>query len=192
MSTAVKAEPIRWRVKSRVEKWSPEDVARVAEYTGVSNPDGWLMEAQGCVPEVVEVDNNMVTTAGLHRITALIIGAGGQAATNTATRLGVGNSSAAVAANQGDLQAGAGAGNRQFYIMDPGYPTQANGVMTFRSTFASADANFAWQEWCIDIGASPVSNGTAVNPLMLNRKVASMGTKVTGSAWTLTVTITLA
>jgi hypothetical protein len=57
--------------------------------------------------------------------------------------------------------------------MDATYPTHTDSTgtvgsktITFRSTFASADANQAWNEWGID-------NGTR----LLNRKVAANGTK---------------
>lgn len=191
METLNKTQALKWRVNSRVDKWSQADVDMVRELSGVQNPDGDLMAEYGCTPETVEDAGNLVTTAGLNRLTALIIGAAGQALTATAVRLGVGNSTTAAAVGQTDLQASAGAGNRQFYIMDATYPQQANGVMTFRATFATGDANFVWNEWCLDVGTPTVANGTTVNALMVNRKVSSLGTKASG-AWTLTVTITLA
>lgn len=192
METMEKAQALKWRTKTRVEKWAQSDVDKVAALSGMENPDGDMMASYGFTPEVVEDnDSNLVTTAGLGRITALIIGAAGQALTATAVRLGVGNSNTAAAVGQTDLQAAAGAGNRQFYIMDATYPQQAAGVMTFRATFATGDANFVWNEWCLDVGTPTVANGTTVNAVMVNRKVASLGTKVSG-AWTLTVTITLA
>ena len=75
--------------------------------------------------------------------------------------------------------------------MDATFPTTSNGVITFKSTYASGEANFVWNEWCVDIGTPTVTDGTTVNALMLNRKVASLGTKASGS-WVLTATITLA
>lgn len=68
--------------------------------------------------------------------------------------------------------------------MDATYPQLAANVMTFRSTFATTDANFAWQEWGI-FNASTA--GT-----MMNRKVESLGTKTSAQTWQLTLTITLA
>jgi hypothetical protein len=59
--------------------------------------------------------------------------------------------------------------------------TAGSKTITFRSTFASADANQAWNEWGID-------NGTR----MLNRKVAANGTKASGQTWQFTVTVALA
>lgn len=141
--------------------------------------------------EVVEKAGNLLTTAGLGRLTSLLIGAGGQAATNTATRLGVGNSATAAAVGQTDLQASAGSSNRQFQVMDATYPQQSAGVVTVKSTFATGEANFVWNEWGIDIGTPTVAAGTTVAALLLNRAVQSLGTKVSGS-WVLTATITIA
>jgi hypothetical protein len=67
--------------------------------------------------------------------------------------------------------------------MDATYPTVANGVYTFRSTFATTDANFAWQEWAV-FNASSTGR-------MLNRAVSSLGTKTSAQSWQLTVTITI-
>jgi hypothetical protein len=67
--------------------------------------------------------------------------------------------------------------------MDATYPQVSTNVITFRSTFATGDANFAWQEWGV-FNAS--SAGT-----MLNRKVESLGTKTSAQTWQFTVTITL-
>jgi hypothetical protein len=72
--------------------------------------------------------------------------------------------------------------------MDATYPTHTDSTgtagsktITFRSTYASADANQAWNEW-------GVGNGTRA----LNRKVAANGTKASGQTWQFTVTITIA
>ena len=71
--------------------------------------------------------------------------------------------------------------------MDSTYPqhtdgtTIASNTITLRSTFASGDANYAWEEWVVD-------NATRA----LNRKVQSMGTKVAGATWQVTVTLSLA
>jgi hypothetical protein len=188
----VDAEPIRWKAHARIEKWSNEAVAHTQRITGRDIVTGDLMTEIGLSPDdVVEVPDNLVTTAGLQRITNLIIGAGGQALTQTATRLGVGNSSATAAVGQTDLQAAAGATNRLFKVLDTA-PTAVNGVMTFKTTFQTGDANFVWNEWALDVGTPTVTDGTTVNALLVNRRVpgTSMGTKTSG-AWTLTVTITL-
>lgn len=184
-------DSIRWAPHVKVEKWDEKQVAWVREKTGILAPSGDIIRAHIAPLEVIEADGNLLTTAGLNRITSLIIAGGGQGATNTATRLGVGNSNTAAAVGQTDLQAAAGATNRYFMTMDATYPQQSNGVLTFKATFGTADGNFAWEEWCVDIGTPTVSAGTTVNANMLNRKVQSLGTKTSAGTWALTATVTL-
>lgn len=186
-------QDIQWRTTTLCEKFSADQVLYASTMLH-RVPTGDELRALCGEPEDgvhEDLTSNLLTTAGLNRMTSLIIGAGGQAATATATRIGVGNSSSAAAVGQTDLQAASGSGNRQFKVMDSTYPQQSNGVITCKSTFASGEANFAWEEWCIDIGTPTVSDGTTVAALMLNRKVASNGTKASGASWAFTVTITL-
>jgi len=181
---------IQWNPVAMVEKWDDDQVAWAEKRLGIKNPNGFALRREVRPYDVVYSYGNGLTTAGLNRLTSLLNGAGGQAATNTATRLGVGNSNTAFAVGQTDLQAAAGAANRQFKVMDATFPSQSNGVLTAKSTFATGEANFAWQEWGLDIGAPTVADGTTVNALLLNRKVESLGTKASGS-WALTVTVTI-
>jgi hypothetical protein len=99
---------------------------------------------------------------------------------NANAYIGVGDSSTAFAASQTDLQASS---NKLRKAMDTTYPTLAANVLTFRSTFGTAEANFAWNEWGVFNGSS---GGT-----MLNRKVESLGTKTSAQSWQITATITL-
>lgn len=187
-------ESLRWRPIAVVEKFTDDQVDFVAHKMDLRNPPpGDLLRALAGAPELgVAADvGNLLTTAGLNRLTSLLIGAGGQAMTNTATRLGVGNSSTAEAVGQTDLQAAAGSANRWFQVMDATYPQQSNGVVTVKATFATGDGNFVWNEWGIDIGTPTVSSGNTVAANFFNRKVASLGTKASGS-WVLTVTVTIA
>lgn len=185
-------DSIRWMPYSMVEKFEPELVTYVRKQTGLIAPDGSTLARFAKPYEVVEAYGNLLTTAGLGRLTSLMIGAGGQAATNLATRLGTGNSATAEAVGQTDLQASAGSSNRWFQVMDATYPQQSNGVMTFKATFGSGDGNYAWAEWGVDIATPTVTSSAVVNALFLNRKVASLGTKASGAAWALTETITIA
>jgi len=95
--------------------------------------------------------------------------------------LGVGDSSTAFVASQTDLQA---ATNKQRKAMDATYPQRSSNVITFRSLFGTADANFAWNEHGVFNAAS---SGT-----MWGRKVESLGTKVNTQSWLLTVSVTVA
>ena len=181
---------IKWWPKVLVEKYDDDQVAWVSRQSGVKVPQGTLLRSLVKPYAVAESEGNLLTTAGLNRMTSLIIAAGGQAGTNTAARIGVGNSATAAAIGQTDLQAAAGAANRWFQIMDATFPTQANGVITYKATWATGDGNFVWNEWGVDIGTPTVTSSAVVNANMFNRAVASLGTKVSGS-WVLTATITI-
>ena len=182
---------IKWRATATVEKFDVEAVDEARAATGLVKPSAADFAALGIAPkEVIEGGPNLITTNGLNRVMNLLIGSG-QAATNTATRIGVGNSTTAASAGQTDLQASSGSSNRYFMTMDATYPSVSGAVATFKATFGTADANFAWEEWCVDIGTPTVSAGTTVNALMLNRKVQSFGTKTSSASWVLTVTATL-
>lgn len=121
-----------------------------------------------------------LTNAGRNLIANAIIGAAYTTFANANAYLGVGDSNTAFAGAQTDLQA---ATNKLRKAMDATYPQQATNVLTFRSTFATTDANFAWEEWAV-FNAS--SSGT-----MLNRKVETLGTKTSVQTWQLTVDITV-
>lgn len=181
----------RWRPLVTVEKYDDDQVAHVIRRLGLVLPPSGADLAALCKPyEVLEAPGNLLTTAGLQRLTNLLIGAGGQALTNTAARLGVGNSATAAAVGQTDLQAVAGAANRWFQPMDATFPTAVNGVVTLKSTFATGDGNFVWAEWGADIGTPTVTASAVVSATLLNRAVQALGTKASGS-WVLTATITI-
>lgn len=99
---------------------------------------------------------------------------------NANAHIGVGDSSTAFAATQTDLQAST---NKLRKGMDAGYPQRSGNVLTFRATFGTSEANFAWQEWGV-FNAS--SGGT-----MMNRKVESLGTKTSAQSWQFTVQNTI-
>lgn len=185
-------DQLRWRVRLRIDKYDPDQTAFCARKSGLHAPQARHFEGFGIKPaEVLHVPDNLLLTAGLNRLTSLLIGAGGQAMTNTATRFGAGNSATAEAIGQTDLQAAAGSANRWFQIMDATYPQQSNGVVTVKSTFASADGNFTWSEWGVDIGTPTVTSGNTVAANLFNRKVQVMGTKASGATWVPTATITI-
>ena len=96
-----------WRVQARVDKreWGRDPLARTR-----SGPLRAAVFAElGVSPdEVVERPGNLLVTAGLTRLMSLLNGAGGQAVTNTATRLGTGNGAGSAAVGDTDLGAAAG------------------------------------------------------------------------------------
>lgn len=121
-----------------------------------------------------------LTNAGRDFMTAATTTAAATPFNATNSHIGVGDSTAVFAATQTDLQA---ATNKFRKVMDASYPTTAGNVLTFRATFGTADANFAWQEWGVFNAAT---GGT-----MLNRKVESLGTKPNTQSWQFTVTLTI-
>lgn len=128
----------------------------------------------------IELGYNGVVNAGED---ALIDGITGRATTafNAANAyLGVGDSTTAYAETQTDLQAST---NKLRKGMNATYPKNNGTAQTedWQADFGSSEANFAWQEWAL-FNAS--SAGT-----MFSRKVESLGTKASGSTWTLTATM---
>ena len=124
---------------------------------------------------------NAYVNAGGQALLDLLIGASGVDAFNNANaNIGVGDSSTAVAASQTNLQA---ASNKLRKGMDASYPQRSGQVMTWRSTFGSSEANWAWAEAALFNAASA---GT-----MLSRIVAALGTKASGTSWISTYTITV-
>lgn len=117
--------------------------------------------------------------SGRNHMVQATIGAAVTAFNNANSYLGVGDSATAHAVGQTDLVA---ASNKLRKAMDATYPQGAANVITFRSTFATGDANWAWNEWAT-FNAS--SGGT-----MLNRKVESLGTKTNTQTWQFTTTLT--
>jgi hypothetical protein len=120
-----------------------------------------------------------LTDAGRNFMVQSTIAAASTPFNNANSYIGVGDSSTAHAVGQTDLQA---ASNKLRKALDATYPSGGSNVITFRSTFATGDANFAWNEWAV-FNAS--SSGT-----MLNRKVESLGTKTSAQTWQFTVTLT--
>jgi hypothetical protein len=76
--------------------------------------------------------------------TAIDLKAIAAAYANANAHIGVGDSSTAFSAAHTDLQA---ASNKLRKAMDATYPQQATNVLTFRSTFGTSEANWAWAEF---------------------------------------------
>lgn len=121
-----------------------------------------------------------LTNAGRNHLATTLVGEAVTAFDNSNAHLGAGDSTTAFSAAQTDLVA---ASNKTRKAMDSTYPQRSTNVLTFRSTFGTSDANYAWEEWGV-FNAS--SSGT-----MFSRKVESLGTKTSAQSWQLTVTLTL-
>jgi hypothetical protein len=173
-----------WIARAKVEKYQQDIspyIGREHEFHGEFDPY-----------DVIEGEPNMLMNGGISCLWQSLIGNGtataGQNLTyfnNGNAAIGVGDSTTAAAATHTDLQA---ATNKLRRAMEATYPQHTDGTtaaantITFRSSFATGDANFAWQEWGV------FNSATAATGRMLNRKVESLGTKSSGT-WTLTVTI---
>lgn len=122
-----------------------------------------------------------LTNAGRDEMIDGITGGSVTTFDNTNSYIGVGDSSTAFSAAHTDLQA---ATNKLRKAQDATYPQRSTNVLTFRSTFGTGDANFAWNEW-------GVFNASSAG-VMLTRKVESLGTKPSSQTWQFTATLTVA
>ncbi len=194
---------IKWSAYARVLKYDGPTCIELARHLGhapTAEDLRWMEAHEGLKPDSIsEAHGNLLTTAGLARITALITANGGLNAFNNANAVvGVGNSATAAAITDTDLNAATGATNRYVMGADSSNPTSSNGVITCNSTFVAANGNFAWQEWAWAIATGAITPGTgsmasvaATSLVMLNHKVQSLGTKISPAVWTLQATITL-
>ncbi len=152
-------------------------------------------DEEGVLFEEIEREGNLLVIGGASVQWQTLIGNGtataGQALTyfnNGNAYIGVGDSATAAADTQTDLQAST---NKLRKAQDATYPlhtdttgTAGSKSITYKSTYGTSDANFAWQEW----GIFNASTGGR----MLNRKVESLGTKTSSATWVLTITLSLA
>lgn len=178
-----------------IDRFDADQTAWVQGRSRLAAPRAADFARLGVLPyETTEAHGNLVTTAGLTRLTSLLIAGGGQAITNTSARIGVGNAtSPAAAIGDTNLSAAAGSSNRWFQPMDATYPQVSAGVVTFKSTFGTADGNFIWNEFGIDIGTPTVTASATVNATLFNHKTSiSQGTKAAGQTWATTATVTIA
>lgn len=150
--------------------------------------------------EEVTVEYNALVGGGASCLWQCLIGNGtataGQALTyfnNAQAAIGVGDSTTAVSDTQTNLQGAVNVTNRIRKAMDATYPLHTDGATTaaksivYRSTFATTDANFAWNEWGV------FNSATDATGRMLQRVAsAGLGTKTSAATWVLTVTLTLA
>lgn len=193
-------DAIQWSARARVDKYGLEQLAECRAALGLDRePNGpELLAYFGASDDYIESDGNLLTRQGKKRIIDRLVGtASNQALDSTHLRIGVGNSNTAAVDTQTDLQAAAGASNRQFELADSAATVgsgASSGVMTVVATFETGDANFAWEEWGIDGGTA---DGTTVTtegnttPGLINRKVTTLGTKTSAASWVFTVTITI-
>jgi len=199
---------LNWFAHAHVDKFSIAQerfALKRGRHRVILGPDGRAANLGGLMarlcgaPElgVADAAGNILVTAGLNLITQLLIGTTTAGSIkNSQAICGVG--ATATAAAIGDTALGSNGASAYYQQADSTYPTQANGLMTMICTFATGNANFAWNEWCwasttagaITGGATlaGVSSGTEV---MWNHKVTSLGTKTSAASWVFTTTVTI-
>lgn len=171
-ATAERHDDLRWLCHTTVKKFNGDST-----------------DEKDCY-ETLEIPGNLVVIGGSsalwHRLTG---GTAVVAFDNANAALGVGDGT--TAADDADIDLNGV--NKARKPMDPSYPQHTDSAtsagaqtLTFRSTFLTSEANFAWDEWGI---FNSVTLGTG---RMLNHKVESLGVKAAGSTWQLTVTTTIA
>ena len=164
-----------WKCQVRLEK-------REGNIDACKTPEERLQFLKETKPyEIKETEGNLLLNEGINALWSILCETTVAETRYTAAnaRIGVGNGTTAATATDTGL---AGA-STAFKAMESGFPTYGTSQKaTFKSSFGDTEANFAWEEWTIDNGATPNKN--------LNRKVESLGTK-SGGTWTLEVSVTL-
>jgi hypothetical protein len=196
-------EGLNWRAFAHVEKFSP-DQARWAEESAARHPGRSLAELLRSTGEpehgYASEAGNLLVTEGLNQITQLIIGSGGVTFNNTHGLVTVGDSSTSATVADTYVTATFTSGSNCYQNPnDATWPTQSNGVINSQSTFGSAVGVFAWNTWGWAIyngtaaaNATLSAHGTGANQAVLvNHKVASLGTKGSGAAWVFSTSVTL-
>jgi hypothetical protein len=157
-----------WHVEWKCEKWHDSN-----DHLAGLMPD-----------EVVVVHENLLVTGGINLMLLHLIGDTNLTAyTSGSAVIKVGNSTTAAASGDTDILGGSNAES----AMDAGFPTVSITTATWKATYTSLVANFAWEEVAVKNAAGAVSQAVRI----LNRKVQSFGTKASGSTWTMTLTLTI-
>lgn len=168
----IKSDIAKWKCHYRLEK-------RHGNIDDCRTPGERLSFLRDTVPyEIIEGEGNCLLNSGIDEMWDLIVGDSANHYSNTKATIGVGDSDTAAGPTDTDLKAAA---NKDYHAMEATYPQTTAQKITLKSSFGAGHAEYAWKEWVIKQSDSAIC---------LNRKVDSMGTKVTGT-WTLTVSITL-
>jgi len=137
--------------------------------------------------EVLEKANVLLQT-GMLEMWDLIKGTSALHFNATDTKIGIGDDATAAAATQTDLIA---ASNKTYIAMDSGWPKTRTddgglgyGVFQTKATFATGDANYAWNEAVVKN-----TNGSSLKSIC--RAATGWGTKTSAATWIATHTVTL-
>lgn len=163
-------EHMFWQPRWRLEKFN-------------NCPDHETAVREGRIPdEIIEVDGNVLLNGGITVLLKLLVGATATAYNAANSNIAVGNSNTAESATQTNLQ-----GTIALAGMNSTYPSVSGQTATWQASYGSSAANFQWNEVGVQNGT-----GTPADPVwLLNRKVQNFGTKVSGSTWTMTLSLTI-
>ncbi len=168
-----KLELVNWLCRFKLSKYHED----IASYRGREDEFHQLFKPY----EVIEGEGNCLLNTGINEMWDLVTGVvsgNDHIYDNTYAQIGVGDSSTGADPTDTDLKA---AVNKTYKGMESGYPTSTSQKVTFKASFGTDDANYAWNEWVVKQSTSAIC---------LNRKVENLGTKSVGT-WTLEVSITL-
>lgn len=199
------SDTISWNPSLVVYKWSEDQLQWVERKTGTRDLQGWqLRQILGSEAEdYVKDEGNLLTYVGLAFILGVLTGVTTTTASHPTTYaylpVGIGDGNGSVPTAVVTDSALTASANRFFNPVDNGYPTvgaagSTAGIFTVQSTFTSASANYAWNEWALFGSTSTFTVGQSTQPTnstMINHKGVSLGTKVSGNVWTLQASITL-
>lgn len=167
------AEMLRHKSVWRISRWASEEDKRA----GRVYPDEEALRLFGA-RQFTEIDGNCLLNEGINELWTILCSSGGTKYDNTNAQLGVGTDNTAADPSDSSLTSGV------WKAMEATYPTYGTSQKaTWKSSFGSAEANQAWNEFSVRNGA--------VADKMLNRKVSAEGTKTAGQTWDLTLEITL-
>jgi hypothetical protein len=153
-------------------------VFKIEKYHAIGRKSGRdIVEA---VPFEVFEFFNLSANAGLQLEANLLIGAGGTVFSNANAHIGAGNGTTAVSAAHTDLQGA----SKTRKAMDATFPSLSGQTLTWRSTFATGDANYSWEEMA-------VFNAAAAGVMLARALVSAPFTKTSALSVVATYTRTV-
>lgn len=167
----------------KVERWGEYDSQFLESQLGRPPIDSDFHKYGLESYRTTEFVGNLITNAGWTRLMNLLTNQGAtQALDATHARIGVGISNTAEAYTDTDLL-----GASKYFQLVSGAATLGTRTFSYSATFASGDANFAWNEFGLDFGTA---SGATVTAPLFNRKAGiAQGTKIAGQVWTATATV---
>lgn len=183
-------DPDRWKTSLTVAKYHPKTVLAIQhDLNGGVEPTGADLARHGIDPDDwAHEEGNLMVTTGLALLTSLFEGAGGNPFNHTDAIFGVGSASTAAVVGDTHLGGDGSTTTAWYQQADASYPTQSGGLISCYCTVGTGNGNFPWNEWCFADGSGGITSGgtlasVATGVVMINHKIASLGTKVSGAIW---------